>query len=249
MDLLHHLVVALIFLAGSLLQGAVGFAFNLLTIPLLVKTGLHLSEVVALITLPVTAQVLLATLRLRRFVQWREVSVATLLRLSALPVGIALLLFVDGLAQAQLERVLGTVVLAALALQLAVRAPAGQPLRRRWRVLAFAGSGLMQGVSAMGGPPAVLWVMAQPWSSQQSRGFLQALFLLSAPVQLALLVFAKGPAILAPMLTGLVYLPVVAVGTLAGVWLGNRLNKATLRVLALGILAFTALSSLLGPLL
>lgn len=245
MEFTPYLLIAAILLAGSLLQGAVGFAFALLTVPLLVQSGLPLSEAVALITLPVSTQLLLGTFKLRRFVQWREVSFASLIRLLTLPLGMLLLVFFDGLEPSQLQQVLGVAVLIAVLLQLLSRSNVVLSPHRAWRYIAFASSGLMQGAVSMGGPPAVLWVMAQPWSNQQSRAFLQAMFLVISPIHISLLISTLGTRILPSMLLGLLFTPLVILGALLGMRIGDILSKALLRQLALGILIVNALAAIL----
>lgn len=246
--------VALVLFVAGALQGAVGFAFALFATPLLVWSGMGLTEAVAVVAVASAGQVATATLRLWREVPWRWALPAAGLRLLALPLGIALLLVLDGLEPARVRQVLGVVVLAALAAQLLARsrgtaAARPGPPRRRWMLAAFGASGLMQGMVGMGGPAAVLWTLARPWSSRRSRAFLAALMLLGAPAHLGLLLVSTGGAVGGSMLTGLLVVPVVAAGTVLGVAAGDRLGRSGLRRAALTLLGASALASMAGPLL
>ena len=240
--------IAIVLFLGSMLQGAVGFAFGLFAIPFLVWTGVSLSEAVALMSISVFVQVLVSTVQLRRDVRWREVLPATGLRYLTLPVGLALLLLIDTLDKAQIKQILGLLVLSALLAQIFWKIEPRDDLAPKWTVLAFSSSGFMQGLAAMGGPPVVLWVMAHRWNSRQSRAFLLALFLLGAPPQMALLLAFSEQNISGALLTGLMFAPLVAIGAVVGVRLGNLVEKPLLRRLAFGILFVTALASILSPL-
>ena len=240
--------IAVVLFLGSLLQGAVGFAFGLFAIPFLVWTGVSLSEAVALMSISVFVQVLVSTVQLRREVRWREVWVGTGFRYLTLPLGLTMLLLIDTLDKAQIKQILGLLVLGVLLVQIYWKVEPRDDLSPRWTVLAFSSSGFMQGLAAMGGPPVVLWVMAHRWSSRQSRAFLLALFLLGAPPQMALLLAFSQQNIGGALLTGLMFAPLVALGAVIGVRLGNLIEKPLLRKVAFGILFVAALASILSPL-
>ncbi|GAB4427768.1 MAG: sulfite exporter TauE/SafE family protein [Anaerolineae bacterium] len=239
--------IGLTLFLGSALQGAVGFAFGLFAIPLLVWLGVSLGEAVALMSISIFVQVLVGTWQLRREVRWREVWLGTAIRYATLPLGLALLLWVDGLDRAQIKQVLGALVLAALLVQIFAKVEPRNHLPLGWTLAAFSGSGIMQGLAAMGGPPVVLWVMAHHWSSKESRAFMLALFLLVAPLQMALLYLTSPHNVGRALLTGLLFSPLVALGAVAGVRLGNRIDKELLRRLAYGLLFVTAAVSILSP--
>ncbi len=249
MDISQILLTSAVLLAGSILQGAVGFAFAILTVPLLVQVGLTLGEAVVLIALPVTLQLILATYRLRQFVLWRQVALASVIRLLTLPFGMMLLVVFDSLNRTQMQQILGILVLIAVGLQYLGQRQVSLPPHPIWRFVAFASSGIMQGAASMGGPPAILWVMAQAWTNQQVRAFMQALFLLVSPVHIALLLLTLGTEMISVLLTGLLFVPVIFLGTYLGMALGSIMSREVLRTLAFGILLLSALSSILGPVL
>ncbi len=248
----YHMVgqiitVGLVLFLGSVLQGAVGFAYGLFAIPILVWVGVKLSEAVALMSVSILIQVMIATYQLRANVLWRAVVPAALIRYFTIPVGIMLLLSIDTLDRDQVKQILGLLLLLVLLIQIFWKVKPQQNLHSGWMVLAFSCSGLMQGMAAMGGPPVVLWVMAHRWSNKETRAFLMSLFLLAAPFQIVLLYLSSGSHILRAILVGFAFAPIVAAGSALGVKLGDLIAKPRLRQIAFGILFITAFVSILAP--
>lgn len=241
------LVGGVLFLA-SVLQGSVGFAFSLFATPLLSWTGLSLSNIVALVSVSIFVQVFIATLQLRRQVQWRLAIPAAAVRILAIPAGIALLLAIDTLGRVQARQILGSMLLIILLTQFFWKVTPREKLHVGWGVLAFISSGVMQGVAAMGGPPVVLWVLAHRWTGPQIRAFPLALMLLTSPFQLTLLFVSAPQDLTSTFLMGFAFAPVVALGAAGGVWLGNLIEKELLKKLVIAILFITAIVSIAAPL-
>lgn len=99
----------------------------------------------------------------------------------------------------------------------------------------------------MGGPPAILWVMAHKWSTQDSRAFLNALFLIGGPLQIFLLYYNFGDSLLHFFLVGLAFTPIVIVSTLLGIKIGNYLDRVILKKIVISLLVFTSLISIFSP--
>lgn len=241
--------IGIIFFFGSILQGAVGFAFGLFAIPMLVWAGINLSEAVAITSVSIFIQVLVSTYQLRIYIKWREVLSATVVRYFTVPIGIMLLLALDTLDKSQIKQILGAIILLILCAQIFWKVKPQERSNRNLLVLAFSISGIMQGMVAMGGPPAVLWVMTQRWTSKQIRAFLLTLFLLVAPFQIILLYVSANTNISEALLIGFAFTPVVILGSILGVQLGNFIAVRRLRQMALGILLITALISIMSPIL
>jgi hypothetical protein len=248
MNLELIILTGIIIFFASLLQGTVGFALSLFATPLLVWGGVKLSHAVALISISILIQVLLGAYQLRTDVKWREVISATVIRCATIPFGIMLLAVVASFDPDWIKQILGLILLAVLFLQLYWRVEPRDHLHPGWTLLAFSCSGVMHGLAAMGGPPAVLWVMARRWSNRQTRAFLFSLFMLAAPFQVILLYYSFGQEILWPMLGGLASTPIVAAGSAVGMRLGDSISKNRLRQFAFGLLWVIALSSILAPL-
>ena len=154
MSWVHLIGIGTILVLGSLLQGSVGFGFGLFAIPILVWAGVRLSEAVAIVSVSIFIQVLVATYQLRSEARWRQVLPATLIRYLTIPVGVALLLAIDALDRAQAKQILGALLLLVLLVQIFWKVEPREDLHPRWMVLAFSLSGVMHGMAAMGGPPS-----------------------------------------------------------------------------------------------
>lgn len=242
-------VLGIIFFFSSILQGAVGFAFGLFAVPMLVWAGLNLSEAVAITSVSIFIQVLTSAYQLRVHIKWKEVRSATLVRYLTVPIGIFLLLVLDTMNKTQIKQILGAIILIILIVQISWKVGPQKESNPKLFVLAFSLSGIMQGMVAMGGPPAVLWAMTQRWTSQETRAFLLTLFLLVAPFQIALLYWSAKSDIGEAMMIGFAFTPVVILGSIIGVRLGNSIEVTRLRQMTLGILFITAILSIASPFL
>ena len=241
------LAAGLILFISSALQSIIGFAFNLLAVPLLLWSGFSLAQAVALTSIPILVQVSVATWKLRREVVWKDVLPAAAIRYLTLPVGVSLLYWVNSFEPSQVKQIVGLLLLVILAMQSFSRIVPREKLSFGWDLLAFSLSGIMLGMIAMGGPPVVLWLMAHDWSALRTRAFMAALFLLAAPVQVGLLWWKLGEEVASAFAWGLGMIPLVVAGSLLGIRLGNRLDRVKLRKAIMLFLFFTALVSLLSP--
>ena len=104
------IAIGIIFFFSSILQGAVGFAFGLFAVPMLVWAGVNLSEAVAITSVSIFIQVLTSTYQLRIHIKWKEVRLATLVRYFTVPIGIVLLLALDTMDKTQVKQILGSII-------------------------------------------------------------------------------------------------------------------------------------------
>ncbi len=232
---------------SSAVQSIIGFAFNLLAVPLLIWSGFSLAQAVAITSIPILVQVSVATWKLREHVVWRDVIPASMIRYLSLPIGISLLYLVNQLDPTHVKQVVGAILLLILASQTWVHIRPREKLAFAWDFLAFFLSGIMLGMIAMGGPPVVLWLMAHDWSALRTRAFMAALFLTAAPVQVALLYWKLGDVVASAFLAGLLMTPLVVAGSLIGIRLGNRLDRERLRRVILLFLFLTGVVSIVSP--
>jgi uncharacterized membrane protein YfcA len=98
----------------------------------------------------------------------------------------------------------------------------------------------------MGGPPLVLWLLAQEWPAERQRSFLWLSFLLLSPLQIAVMLATFGRPLLDAMGTGLVVAPLVLVVARFGSLWGRRLSKERLRWLMRAFLLVLALRLIVG---
>lgn len=241
--------IAGILLASSMLQGMVGFASGMVAIPLLLIVGTTLPEAVAISAVAAFAQNLLGLYALRREVPFRESVRPIAVRFLALPFGILALKLAGELDQERVRQIVGLIVMGTLGLLL--RSPDRR--RQRWPAVwdwaAFLSSGFLVGFCGIGGPPIVMWAMAQHWPPGRTRGFLFLVFFSSMFPQLALLGVAYGAEIGPAMLAGVTGSPAVLAGTYLGLQVGRRFSQRWLRRVSFTILLVMAILEVLRPIL
>jgi uncharacterized protein len=234
--------VVTIFL-GGVLQGAIGFAYGLFATPIMVWMGIPLPTTVVIVATCMYVQSGLGLWYLRAAVPWREACLATAVRLPTMVVGILLLRHLALLKEGEVKLVVGVIICLLVGIQSIFKVKPVEKVHRAWAALAFLTSGLLTGISGMGGPPLVMWVMAHNWSNEKTRSFLFAVSLLSLCFQIPALYIAFGTEILRGILTGLLLTPVVYLGSKVGIPLGNRMPKPMLRNMAYLVLAIIGLST------
>lgn len=242
-------IIGLILAAGGAVQSTAGFGFGMFAIPLLIRLGTPPPEAITIVAVCAVGQALIGVYQLRSHVNWRQVVILTLLAVTTLPLGVWLLDLVVQLERRHVRQVFGLVVLIALVAQWLWRVKPRASLHWGWCVGAMTTCGVMAGMSGMGGPPAVMWVMSHRWSNQRSRATLWSLFASLTPLQLFLLHHQFGTDVLRGLGTGAMLAPVTLLGIIPGLWLGHRMSKDHLRRLSQAILLLVALDALLSPLL
>ena len=230
---------------GSIVQGAIGFALGMIAVPLLVEAGYSLSQAVALTTLAIGIQVAFGVWQLREHVPWADVKLAGLLRYLTVPLGVWLLLNVETMDAQTVKRLVGCGVLLGVVMRMLARGGNSRDLPLPVSIAAFSLSGVLQGLVAMGGPPLVLWMTTRSFRAHQARAFTMTLFLLNAPLQVLLLLLLSQTMSLDVIGAALLLTPLIFVGTLIGVRIGNRFSKQRLNVVALTVLVIIALNAIL----
>jgi len=91
------------------------------------------------------------------------------------------------------------------------------------------------------------YVMAHKWDALRIRAFLSALFFIASPFLLLLLYYTFGHELLKYFIVGLGFTPIVVIGTLIGVKLGNYLNHIVLKKIIIFLLVTTSLVSIFSP--
>ena len=229
---------------GSIVQGAIGFALGMIAVPLLVEAGYSLSQAVALTTLAIGIQVAFGVWQLREHVPWADVKLAGLLRYLTVPLGVWLLLNVETMDAQTVKRLVGCGVLLGVVMRMLARGGNSRDLPLPVSIAAFSLSGVLQGLVAMGGPPLVLWMTTRSFRAHQARAFTMTLFLLNAPLQVLLLLLLSQTMSLEVLGAALLLSPLIFVGTLIGVRIGNRFSKPHLNIAALSVLVIIALNAI-----
>ncbi len=241
------IIAALILIASSMIQAMIGFAFNLIAIPLLIWNGFSLAESVAMTAIPIFVQLSLNSWKLRDHIVWRDMPLPMAVRFITLPIGIALLYTINSLDTATIKQVVGVILLGIILVQLFVRFKPREHFHILWDILAFGLSGIMLGMTGMGGPPVVVWLMAHGWDPMRTRAFVSILFLVSAPVQIALLYWKLGSEVTHAFVWGVLSLPLVIAATLIGIRIGNTFDRQRLKNAVTFFLFLTAVVSIVSP--
>lgn len=249
MTLTQLSLAALALFLASILQGAIGFAYTLFALPILIWLDIPLPQAVTLVTMSVAFQLATGSYCLRHHIKWPLVLYGTAIRYMTIPIGVLLLHSLGHLDTASVKQIVGGILLLVLLAHLYFRVEPKVQLASIWGILAFLSSGLMGGMVAMGGPPVVLWAIAHQWSSQEIRAFLFTLFLLGTPLIVTLLYLTFGQTILWIMIWALLFSPLVALGSRLGVWVGNQLSRQVLQRVTYAVLFIIGLVSLSSPLL
>jgi uncharacterized membrane protein YfcA len=247
-DLLaQYLLVSLIVLASSVLQGAVGFASGLFGTPLLMLTGISLPDAVAISLVASAFQNCIAAWQLRREIDFGRSLRPILIRLATLPLGIWALYFVGQQGNAVASQVVGAIILGIVAVQQITQVPPQPRLHPAWEWSAFGLGGFLLGLCGMGGPPMMLWALAHDWPMNRTRAFMYFIFATGILPQALLLWWAFGNSILRSMLLGAAVLPAVLLGLYIGLALSKVLPDRALRRLCVAVLVLIALSAIVSP--
>ncbi len=241
------LLIGIILFLCSAIQGAVGFAFNIFAVPLLIWSGLSLPQAITVTSIPIFIQSFTSSYKLKEYIRYKEVFIGSVFRYIGIPIGIYLLTLLNGFDKDTIKQIVGIVILVIVAMQYFLHIEPKEKVGFLWTVIAFLSSGIFLGLVAMGGPPVILWVMAHRWSAFEVRAFLSALFFLASPFLLALLYYNFGKELSDYFLVGLFFSPVVIFGTLFGVWLGNFLSHDKLKKIVLSLLVLTSIVSIISP--
>ena len=247
MSLSIIILIGIILFICSTIQGAVGFAFNIFAIPLLIWSGLSLPQAITVTSIPIFMQSLTSTYKLREYVKWKEVAIGSIFRYIGLPLGIYILTLLNSFDKNDIKQVVGVVILLIVGLQTLFKVKPKEKVGAFWTVIAFLSSGIFLGMISMGGPPVILWVMAHRWSALEIRAFLSALFFIASPFLLALLYYNFGKELIDYFIVGFSFTPVVVLGTLLGVRLGNLLDHKKLKKIVMALLVATSLVSIISP--
>ena len=205
--------------------------------------GNTLVEAQLLIITAMMPQNVYAVWKLRKSIDYREVVLPATIRISALPIGIAGLAFVLTWSRAGVNQLVGAIILAAIVMQFMV----GIEWKTHWMLVTFGGSGILQGLSGMSGPPMVLWVHGQKYPIDRARAFLFAMYISNFVPQVLLLWWRFGNEIWVSVLVAMMSVPLVVLSATLGLQLGSRLGERWLRPLTYASLMLLAIHSLLEP--
>jgi len=234
-------------LLGATLQGAIGFAFGMLAIPIMVWAGVPVEMAVVVLLVMGVVQTSGNLWRLRAHIEFRATVPLAVFRILSLPLGLWVLSLLADAGKDTAKQAVGVMIGLALLIQWLGKVKPREPLHPVWTPIAGVFSGTMSGAVGMGGPPLVMWVMAHNWEPRRARVFLWVCFLQLMPVQIALMLVFFFEQTAAAIPTALAFTPVVLVGAMVGGHLGGKLSKQRLRAAAMAVLALIAVTSIVEP--
>ena len=233
-------------LLATFLAGAVGFAYGLVALPLLLLIGGPLPEVVVINLIVGLVTRMLVIFRLHRDMDKRR---AALLVMGSLP-GVCLGIVLSGLLNSRVvELAAGVFTLIAVTLLICRPTREGANKHAVVTVLAAGGLGGFLGVttSLNGIPPALLLTSSRAEASNLIAD-LAAYFVVGNTLTLLALGLTGhlSPSTIWPMLA--LWIPIGFVGNLLGVSLGRRLPRVTFRRLTFTIIVISGAVSTLRAL-
>jgi len=232
---------------SAILQSTAGFGAALFGLPVLLWAGNSLVEAQLLILSAMLPQNVFASWRLRSSIDFKEVAIPALIRILAMPIGVAGLVVLMTLSRRSVGQIVGVVILLAIVAQWFTGFEWKNARRWPWLLITFGGSGILQGLTGTGGPPMVLWVYGQRYSVNRARAFLFATYVACFVPQLCLLYWNFGGIVWFPMLTAVVAIPVVLLASEIGLKIGSRIGDHWMRPLTYLVLIVLALAAVVEP--
>ena len=221
-------------LAAGFLRGVTGFGFALAAVPLYSLSVPPLQAVILAQMLQIAAAPV-DILQTRRHVEWRTLGMLCAGALICTPIGtlIALRLPVEVLRLA----IAGVVLLGLVALWARFRVSEG----RGPAMVAGAMAGLLGGLAAMRGPPAVAYFLGRGVDKRISRASLLIFFAFTACVALSSLSLASDVLTSDLLLHAAIAWPLMILGTWGGTRLFERMGEGHYRSAAIGVLFLSAI--------
>ena len=246
MELLDILAVGVVIGLAALIQSAVGFGFLVFATPLILWIGFPLPAVITLVSTCSIVQAALGARHLRASVPWRLTLTATVVRLIAVVIGLFLLTKIVKLDVNYIKLVVGSIVGLIVIAKLLFQPQPVEKLHWGWAGFTFVVSGLLSGICGIGGPPLVLWAIAQNWATNKVRAFLFAVLAISTPIQIILLGLTFGVELFRYVAIGIAFFPAAYLGYAVGLPIGDRMRKRRHRLIADIILLLVGASTVFG---
>ncbi|HEX2881660.1 MAG TPA: sulfite exporter TauE/SafE family protein [Polyangiaceae bacterium] len=238
---------AIAFLLGSVLQSAVGFGAGMLSVPLLIWTGVALPKAVSMMLGVVTLHAGYNCYLARSEIRWGPIIPMTLIRWGSSPIGVWLLINVLQQSQTTAKRAVGAVLLVSLLLNAKTNSNPRTHLHSGWMWLAGMSSGILGASVGMGGPPLILYALSHDWTNERTKSYLWTLFMLGSPMIALILWWRLGNPAIHQFLIGIAHAPVVWLGSTIGLRLSRLNSRETLRRISIATLAVIALVSMFAP--
>jgi uncharacterized membrane protein YfcA len=234
-------------MCGYGMQSAVGFGGGLFSIPILLTMGYTLPASIEVSVVAAIFQSGFSSFGMRSEIKWSRVLVPAGLRLTGFILGMCILFNMQHLDKAFIKQLVGFVILGMLIMQMTIRPTPREKVAFFWTLLACFGSGICLGIVGMGGPFLVIWAMAHSWSSSETRGVLFSIYIPALIIQSIVFPITFGSEVTKAALIAVLAVPFLAIGIPLGLWVGKRISKPQLRLLAYSVLTLVSLRAIVSP--
>lgn len=239
--------IALIVLLGATIQSAIGFAYSLVCLPLFLQAGLNLPEAVTISFVTSAFQKMIFLSKRRKDVEWGKLKVPLICCLLALPIGVYCLGVISGESKTIVKQVVGALVLLTVIVRTTIRIKPKAKIATGWGIAAGCGSGFLNGLANIGGPPIILWAYAHEWRKELLRSATIAISMPIVPFQAILMIWKFGEQIPQIMLKGLYVSPMALIGVFLGLKISEKVNVKVLRAIVMTILVIIGVMYVTQP--
>lgn len=231
MNSLHlYIYSAVVMLLGGIVQGAVGFGFSLLMLPM-ISIYVPLKELIpisVLCSLPINLMVLWDA---RKSIKPKEIALMIICGIIFVPVGVYILKSAD---KNVLSAIIGFAIIVTSLSQIF-----GIKIRIKNEKAAFgivgALSGIMNGSVSLSGPPIVLFFANQRESKNSTRGNF-SLYAFITNIFVIISMTYSDVMHTSDFWKSISYYPFLIIGVFIGILISSRINEKLFRQLALGML-------------
>ncbi len=244
-DLLIRISIILFF--GGFIQSSAGFGFGLFALPLLLFLKLELQEAVIMVIIGSAIQKIMGIGYFRKDINLKEISPLIASGLAGLPLGLFLMFRVSGLQQSSVKQLIGFLIILMLIVRWSKLIKSVINVKAMWTYLAGFLSGILNGFANIGGPPVVLWVLAQNWENRKMRATIISFSLFFVPFQIIIMMIIFGSSLYVPLLYSMILSPSVLIGSWIGLKFGDKFSRKVLEKYMELLLLLIALVSILRP--
>ena len=231
------------------MQSIAGFGFSLFAIATLIMLDYSLPEAVILSTFGSTIQRCIGVAALRRSVDWSTLAPLIFLGILVIPIGIWLLYSLSLQEKLFVGQVFGILLIVTLTIRSFFKITVQDKIHWCWGYLAAFFSGILNGLANIGGPPLVLWIQAQRWTTEKKRVSILLFTLSYVPFQFIYLYMGFGNIFPKILTVGFFSIPTLVIGTFIGLAIGKKVSDKLLRIISYSILMVLVFFLILNPLI
>lgn len=233
------LIAAVIIFVAGFIQGIVGFGSAMIAVSLL-SVYLDIKLVIPLVALLSMIIVSIITFQLRNHFEYKKIHPLVIGSLVGIPLGAYFLKNMDG----NIVRIILGILLTTYGIYQLVNKESRIAIKKSTGYVLGFFAGILGGAFNTNGPPAILYVVSQPWNPHQIKVTLNSYFFLCGILVIAFHAIS-GLTTLKVMQWFLILFPFLTIGTLLGSKLYNRLNPEKFRKLIFIFLLFMGMGLML----